>query len=137
MTGIEKLYRYVATLLILGVMLMQTFSNAVIVGGYYLNTGGYARYCVNKAKPWMHCNGKCQMLKKLNQEEKQDNQNPVQKAASVEVISSKSFFSTVPEPASVLHTVIFISRNDNRLQQMPRSLLRPPCLLLSRFTLLQ
>lgn len=104
---------------------MQTFSNAVIVGGYYLNTNEYAKNCINKQNTWMHCNGKCQLLKKLNQEERQENQ--AQKAASAEVISSKSFFCAVPEPAPALHSVIVIPRNDNRLQQMPRSLLRPPC----------
>jgi len=45
----------------LGVFFAQTFSNAVIVAGYYVNTGAYAKNCENKDKPWMHCNGKYQM----------------------------------------------------------------------------
>ena len=31
--------------------------------------------CINKAKPKFHCNGKCQMMKRLAQEEKHDTRN--------------------------------------------------------------
>lgn len=53
----------------------QAFSKGFIVANYYSNTKQYALRCINKAKPKMHCDGKCQMLKKLKQEENKDNQN--------------------------------------------------------------
>jgi hypothetical protein len=34
-----------------------------------VNLEAYKKACVNKAKPMMHCNGKCQMLKKLKKQE--------------------------------------------------------------------
>ena len=57
----------------------QTFSKGLIVANYFTNTQAYAKNCINKAKPKMHCNGKCQMMKKLKQEENKDSQNPDRK----------------------------------------------------------
>lgn len=59
-----------AAALILLAVLAQTFSKSFIVAGYYANTQAYAKNCENKAKPQMHCNGKCQMMKKIKAEEK-------------------------------------------------------------------
>ncbi len=43
----------------------------------------------------MRCNGKCQMMKKLKEEENKDKQNPDRKQDNKdEVFSSMSFFST-------------------------------------------
>jgi hypothetical protein len=57
----------------------QTFSKGLIVANYYANTSAYAKNCINKVKPQMHCNGKCQLMKKLKQEENKDSQNPERK----------------------------------------------------------
>ena len=83
-------------LLLLFALLTQTFHKAVIVSGYYANTADYAKNCINKAKPQLHCNGKCQMMKKLKQEDKKDQQNPERRSSTKdEVISSKSFFASI------------------------------------------
>jgi hypothetical protein len=72
---------------------VQTFSSGFVVLNYYTNTAAFAKNCENKARPKLHCNGKCQMMKKLKQEEKQDQQNPERKSENkVEVLSSKSFY---------------------------------------------
>ena len=72
---------------------VQTFSSGFVVLDYYSNTASFAQNCENKARPKMHCNGKCQMMKKLKQEEKQDQQNPERKSENkIGVLSSKSFF---------------------------------------------
>jgi len=57
----------------------QTFSKGLIVANYYTNTSVFAKNCINKVKPQMHCNGKCQLMKKLKQEENKDSQNPERK----------------------------------------------------------
>lgn len=64
---------------------------------YFTNAAKYAKNCENKAKPEMHCNGKCQMMKKLQQEEKKDRENPGRKAEnkSEVVLSAKTFFATI------------------------------------------
>lgn len=82
----------------------STFCQAVIVASYYADTAAYARSCENKARPMMHCNGKCQMMKKLQQQEKDEQQNPESKAAlKNEIISSKSFY---PQLASINSTIV-------------------------------
>jgi hypothetical protein len=54
-------------------MFAQTFSKWFVVIEYKLNKDFIAKnLCVNKAKPKLHCNGKCQMMKKLAEEEKQN-----------------------------------------------------------------
>lgn len=55
---------------------VQTFNKSLIVFNYFTHTADYAKDCINKAKPMMHCNGRCQMFKKLRQEENNDKQNP-------------------------------------------------------------
>lgn len=78
----------------------QTFSGQFIVLDYFANTTSYAKNCVNKAKPKLQCNGKCQMMKKMQQEEKKDQQNPERKSENkAQVISSKSFFNSLSIPA--------------------------------------
>ena len=58
---------------------------------FYVNPAVYAKNCVNKARPMMHCNGKCQMMKKMQQEEQQEKQDLERKAENKnELISSKS-----------------------------------------------
>lgn len=71
------------------------FCKAAIVLNYYTNTTAFAKKCENKASPQMHCNGKCQMMKKLKQEEKKDGEDPERKIENKnEVLSCRSFFTT-------------------------------------------
>jgi hypothetical protein len=87
------MFKPVAAILLMIAFIAQTFSGGLVMLNYYANTTAFAKNCENKAKPKMHCNGKCQMMKKLKQEEKQDQQNPERKSENkVEVLSSKSFY---------------------------------------------
>jgi hypothetical protein len=83
----------------------QTFSQAVIVLDYYSNRDAFAKNCENKAKPKMNCKGKCQMMKKIKEEEKKDQKNPERRAASKnEVVSSRSFFAKVEAEGTTAHS---------------------------------
>lgn len=60
------------SILILLVM-VQTFTSWLIVAEYTINQEYIAKNLfVNKAKPQLHCKGKCQLMKKLAQEETQN-----------------------------------------------------------------
>lgn len=104
----------------------QTFSKTFITAGYYANTAAYAKNCENKAKPTMHCNGKCQLMKKLKQEENKDKQNPDRKTDNKEeILSSKSFFADVQErllPAQKIYPPL----GDSKATAIPRSIFHPP-----------
>jgi hypothetical protein len=88
------MWKQVTAAILLLAFMTSSFCNAVIVLDYYTNTAAFAKNCENKALPKMHCNGKCQMMKKLKQEEKKDQNNPERKAENKnEIVSSKSFFT--------------------------------------------
>lgn len=93
-TFVLQMFRQVTAIFLLIAFAAQIFSKAVIVIDYYTNTASYAKNCENKIKPALHCNGKCQMIKKIQEEEKKDQQNPERKSDyKNEVASSKSFFA--------------------------------------------
>ena len=94
----------IVTFCIMAMLFAQTFSKNFIVIDYYANTSTYEKDCVNKNKPWMHCNGQCQMMKKMRQEENKDQQNPERKADNKNetVLSSKSFFVQLTPPSFIL-----------------------------------
>ena len=77
----------------------QTFSAPFIRLSYYLNTAAYAKDCVNKAKKYMHCNGKCQVLKRIREEGKKQTSDAENKIDNkTEVLSHLSYFYTIEFP---------------------------------------
>lgn len=87
--------KQIITTLLLLALLGQTFNRGVILTSYYTNTESYAKNCENKAKPVLKCHGKCQLMKKLKQEENKDRSNPDRRGYQDEVLSSKSFYATI------------------------------------------
>jgi hypothetical protein len=61
-------------------------SRGIILLSYYTNKQAYERYCVNKARPQLHCDGKCQLGKKLKAEEEQDKKDPLKSSSFSEVV---------------------------------------------------
>ncbi|CAN5524093.1 hypothetical protein BH11BAC3_BH11BAC3_37350 [soil metagenome] len=106
---------------------IQTFDSAFIVVDYFANTKAYAKNCENKEIPKMHCNGKCQMMKKIKQEQKKDQQNPDRRGENKNeiIISSKSFYPTLVFPFTQIQTAYSTIASGKEIT-MPRTLLRPP-----------
>jgi hypothetical protein len=81
----------------------QTFGNNLFLLEYQVNKARFAKNCVNKARPQMHCNGQCQLMKKLRQQQKKDEQNPERKLENrTEVLTFSSNFVT-GVPVNYLH----------------------------------
>jgi hypothetical protein len=119
--------KQMTALLFLLLFAMQTFSRAFIVLDYYTNTKAFAKNCVNKSRPKMHCNGKCQMMKKLKQEEKKDEQLPERKdAGKNEIFSGHSFSFELPASFSNNISIAYPLFNADKISDMPRSIFRPP-----------
>ena len=96
----NHMLRQIAVIFLLAAFMGQTFNKSLLFMSYYANPAAFAKNCVNKARPMMHCNGKCQMMKKLQQEEQQEKQDTERKADNKsETLSSKSFF-VMPSPAT-------------------------------------
>jgi len=70
--------KQVTTILLALLIFLQPFSKIWIVLSFKINQDYIAKnLCENRAKPTMHCNGKCQLMKKLKQAEKEEqNQLP-------------------------------------------------------------
>lgn len=73
------MYKRIVVLVLLVAFAMQSFQKSLIILDYYANTSIFAQNCVNKDRPELKCKGKCQMLKKLQAEEKKARQQPEQK----------------------------------------------------------
>ena len=74
------------SILLIFLTLSSGFTKLYLYAGYELNKNYIAAVlCENKAKPEMHCNGKCYLAKKLKQAEKSE-QKPEQS-------NSKRFFT--------------------------------------------
>ena len=97
------MFKQIAVIFLICAFAAQAFSGGFIMLNYYTNTTAFVKNCENKARPKMHCNGKCQMMKKMKEEEKQDQQNPERKTENKnEVLSSKSFFYSTATVFSVI-----------------------------------
>jgi hypothetical protein len=66
-------YKLTAVLLIIAII-GSSFSRFFIYAGYQLNKNYIAtKLCENRNRPWLHCNGKCYLMKKLKQAEEKQN----------------------------------------------------------------
>ncbi len=75
----------------------------------------------------LHCNGKCQMMKKIRAEEKKEQESQERKMGSkVEVLSSKSFFTSTSELFSTLIYSHYFTGTECNEMHMPRSIFHPP-----------
>ena len=75
----------------------------------------------------MHCNGQCQVMKKILEEEKQQQQTDERKMGiKVSVLSSKSFFATTTEIFIQTIPLIYFIADDNNEVRIPRSVFHPP-----------
>ena len=86
--------------LLISLVLLQTFSREVLVVDFTLNRAIItARFCVNKARPQLHCDGKCYFAKKLKQQEERESKAPNALKEKLEMLPT-AFVGLVP-PAPV------------------------------------
>jgi hypothetical protein len=82
--------------LLISLVLLQTFSREVLVVDFTLNRATItARYCVNKARPQLHCDGQCYFAKKLKQQQERENKAPNPLKEQLEMLPV-AFQSLVP-----------------------------------------
>jgi len=87
--------RFLAILLIFA-MTATSFQRYFVYASFELNKDYIAKnLCINRSRPWLHCNGKCYFMKKLRQaEENEKKQTAKDNLSRLEI----SFFQ---EPATV------------------------------------
>lgn len=100
LTNERFLLRYLFSILLLPAFIIQTFSKTFIVADYYAHKRIYEKCCVNKNDKKKNCHGKCQMMKKLKEEEQKEEQNPGSKTENkIDVLSTNTFFAIIIQPA--------------------------------------
>lgn len=82
--------------------------------------------CEYKNKPQLHCNGKCQLRKKLKQEDNKEQQSPDRKAdTKFEIVCSSNSFpewSFVYEVVTVIHHTF----DESRTNTIYKNFFHPP-----------
>jgi hypothetical protein len=87
--------------LLISLVLLQTFSREVLVVDFTLNRATItARFCVNKARPQLHCDGQCYFAKKLKQQEDRENKapNPLKEQLEMLPVAFQSLVPAAPRP---------------------------------------
>lgn len=124
------MFKPVTASILLLAFVAQTFSGPFIRLDYFVNTAAYAKNCVNKEKPKMHCNGQCQMMKKLQEQEKKEQQNSQQKAENkASVLYSTSSFANLDfnfHEIAVFYGFIPVAA----VTGLPHSVFHPPAYLI-------
>ena len=124
------MFRVILSIILLAAFAVQTFHKGGIVVSYYLNKDAYAKNCVNKAKPVLKCSGKCQMAKKILEQQKQDEQAPERKLENkFQSLWSMSHFASL----TVNNTLPTHSYNSYSEESVPSThldaIFHPPCLV--------
>jgi hypothetical protein len=121
------MFRWGTTISLLLIILLQIAGKWLVLADYALNKEFIARtLCINKAKPAMHCNGKCHLRKQLQKEEnggQEQTRNGHQKFQEVyfDTHTEISFTLTATElaPTPVVNTALYISRYTNSIFHPP------------------
>lgn len=121
------MFRQIAAISLMLIFAANVFNRVAIVVDYYANTASFANKCENKARPMMHCNGKCQMMKKLQEEEKKEQRSPGGRSENKnEVISSKSFFAMPLLLSNVASLNKYFISNEGKECKMSLGVFHPP-----------
>ncbi|MBW8687376.1 hypothetical protein [Chitinophaga rhizophila] len=82
------------TFLLTLIWLSQLSGRYLVMFEFYLNQEFIAKnLCINRDKPQVQCNGKCQLKKQLAKENKREQENPEQRAE----LKAEIFYPSVTE----------------------------------------
>lgn len=119
--------RKFASILLLLSFLVQTFRGSFIMLEYYTNTAAFAKNCINKSKPALHCKGKCQMVKKIQEEEKKESNLPQRKSENkIEVFTAHTGLFYVEPPVADFTTPVMAYHKRYALKDMSFDFFHPP-----------
>lgn len=120
------MFKPITASILLLAFVAQTFSGPFIRLDYFINTASYAINCVNKAKPKMHCNGQCQMMKKIQEQERKDQESSQQNVESkTPVLYAASSFAILE--FNFYEIAVFQSQSvSSILKGIPPAVFHPP-----------
>ena len=84
----------IVTILLSSIIFLASFQNSLFYVDYQLNTDYYKALCINKQKPELNCNGKCQVK---SQSEKENSPiSEIKYAVEINILPSKNI--EIPKP---------------------------------------
>jgi hypothetical protein len=121
--------KFIAAPILILLLVTQTFSKWVVVISFNLNRDYIAKnLCENRYRPVLKCNGNCVLMKKMKQEEKQEQNAPAPvklEIASI-VLSSRSFFATAEAPVFIFSTSYTFAGNSGKPVDRADAIFHPP-----------
>jgi len=90
--------KLIAVPILILLVMSQVFNHWFVVMSFKLNQGYIAKnLCENRFRPKLNCNGNCVLMKKIKQQEKDEQKSPVavKLQLSTVIISSRSFFANM------------------------------------------
>lgn len=112
--------------LLIFVIISSSFSRFFIYAGFEMNRSYIAsKLCENRNKPWLHCNGKCYLIKKIKQAE--EKQNRAERETQKNLIQ-EAYCEKNAQVSFYTHLIreIMIPNNPIELPQAQGTIFRPP-----------
>lgn len=96
---VRPMHRCLA-LFLAALVLLQTLGQEVLVVDYQLHKARITElYCVNKARPMLHCNGRCHLMKQLRKADDAEKKAPAGAWSKVRYEALPAAAFVLPQPA--------------------------------------
>jgi hypothetical protein len=124
------MFNRILALSLLVALISSNLSSVFVYAGFEANRSYIAKVlCENKQRPWMNCNGRCYLMKKLKEAtEKEKKQEEKENSARVVMSFFEEPFSMVFNNPFVLqaHKSTFPNYNSGHIRSFTDTIFRPP-----------
>lgn len=107
--------KFFISIFLISTILLQSLSSMITVVAYEINKEYITKtFCENKDKPSLHCDGKCHLMKQINELQKKENapQNNIKEKMEMQLFSeSKSSLKLLNSFILVEYTSFFWINN--------------------------
>lgn len=97
--------RIFCTYILLIALTLQSFYRSIMTIDYQVHLADYLSKCINKDRPWLHCKGQCELMKKIREKEKEDTKKnfEVQKYNALYVHNECTVMAKYPQNEKILN----------------------------------
>lgn len=121
--------KFIAIPILILLLLTQTFSKWFVVLSFNLSRDYIAKnLCENRDRPKLNCKGNCVLMKKMKQEQKQEQNTPAPVKIEIGsiVLSSRSFFATAVPPVFLSNIPYVMAGDSGKPIDRTISIFHPP-----------
>jgi hypothetical protein len=121
--------RFIVTPILILLVVSQAFSHWFMVMSFKMNQDFITKnICENRYRPKLKCNGNCVLMKKLKQQEKEEQNSPVAVKLQIStiIISSRSFFASIDFGSGLIPKSYLPLLNTGKPVGRPVAIFHPP-----------